>query len=314
MGGDLILYNLTLKTAPTTEPISLTEAKNYLRLDAASGASDITEYQSIIPATKAIGAYAGDKVTVSGYSASIVINSGTIAGVGTLIIKLQDSNDDITWTDVYTFTTINAANDNAIYTYEYTGQKTYVRAYATVALDTATFGVNINILVGDTAENAYITALIVAARKFCENYQNRAYITQAWELSLDYFDNEIIEIPKGRLQTIDSITYKDYTAVTATIPNTEYVYSTRGILGRLTPAYGKTWPVFTPYPLDAVVITFTCGYGSAANVPETVKQAMYLLISHWYENRLPLADKMTVSDELNFTISALLWQERIVIL
>jgi uncharacterized phiE125 gp8 family phage protein len=161
-------------------------------------------------------------------------------------------------------------------------------------------------------EDFYILSLIIAARKFCENYQNRAYITQVWEMSLDYWDNNIIEIPKGNLQTVDSIVYKDSDGVSTTLANTEYVYSIRGILGRLTPAYGKIFPTFTPYPLDAIVITFTCGYGASTAVPETIKQAMYLLISHWYENRVPLADKMIVPDELNFAVTALLWQERIV--
>jgi uncharacterized phiE125 gp8 family phage protein len=160
-------------------------------------------------------------------------------------------------------------------------------------------------------DDTYLTSLIVASRKFCEGYQNRAYITQTWELSFDYWPNYIIEIPKGNLQTINSIKYTDYTGTTTTLSNTEYVVSNRSILGRICPTYGKTWPIFTPYPLDAVVINFTCGY---TTVPETVKQAMYLLVSHWYENRLPLADKMTVPDELNFAVSALLWQERIVML
>lgn len=163
-------------------------------------------------------------------------------------------------------------------------------------------------------EDFYINGLIIAARKYCENFQSRAYITQVWEMSLDDFFEDIYDIPKGNLQTIDSITYKDSAGTTTTLAATEYVYSARGTLGRLCPAYGKSWPTFTPHPLDAIVITFTCGYGTADDVPETVKQAMYLLISHWYENRIPLEDKMTVSKELSFTVSALLWQERIVIL
>ena len=164
------------------------------------------------------------------------------------------------------------------------------------------------------SEDSYVYGLIVAARKFCENYQNRAYITQTWELSMDDFCEDIVDIPKGKLQSISSIVYTDSDSVATTLSSTKYVYSTRGTLGRLTPAYGETWPTFVPYPLDAVVITFICGYGTAEDVPETIKQAMYLLISHWYENRVPLADKMTVPDELSFTVSALLWIERIVIL
>lgn len=167
----------------------------------------------------------------------------------------------------------------------------------------------------DNYQDYYIQSLIIASRRFCENYQNRAYITQSWYMTLDDFCENIITLPKGNLQTINSIKYKDNAGnETTLVNNTDYVYSIKGISGRVCPAYGKSWPSFTPYPLDAVIIDFTCGYGLASTVPETIKQAMLLLISHWYENRTPLADKMTVPDELNFAVTALLWQERIVIL
>lgn len=165
-------------------------------------------------------------------------------------------------------------------------------------------------------EDVYINALIIAARKFCENFQNRAYITQEWELGLDYWPYEscgdsVLYIPKGNLQSITSIVYKDYAGTNTTISASNYVVSTRGILGRVAPAYGMSWPTFTPHPLDAIVITYVCGHLVADNIPETVKQAIYLLVSHWYEIRVPLADKMTLPDELNFSVSALLWQDRI---
>jgi hypothetical protein len=67
-------------------------------------------------------------------------------------------------------------------------------------------------------------------------------------------------------------------------------------------------------PLDAVVITFTCGYGGAEDVPLQVKQAMYLLISHWYENRLPINIGTGIPKELDFTISSLLWANRIIMI
>ena len=311
------MYNLTLVTAPTVEPLALSEVKDYLKLPTGSGCNGITTEQSLAPLNRSVNVFAGASVEVLGYVASIVVNVGSVAG--SLVVKVQDSNDGTNWTDVYTFATINSDNDNGIFTYDYVGGKRYVRGYATVTSDVAAFSVDVNTTTGDTNEDSYLTALIVAARKYCENYQNRAYITQTWELSFDYWPSctldEVIELPKGNLQSITSIIYKDCAGTNITLDASNYVMSTRGILGRICPAYGKTWPSFTPYPLDAVVIKFVCGYGAtSASVPETVKQAMYLLVSHWYENRLPLADKMTVPDELNFAVTALLWQERIVVL
>ena len=160
-------------------------------------------------------------------------------------------------------------------------------------------------------EDTYLTSLITAAREYCEDFQSRAYITQTWELALPYFPCEI-KIPKGKLQAIDSITYKNSAGITETLAvTTDYVTSIRGIMGRVVPAYGKAWPSFTPFPLDAVIITFTCGYGSASDVPEKVKQAMKLLISHWFTNRVPVDQAMGSAKEVEFTLSALLWQDRI---
>lgn len=42
-------------------------------------------------------------------------------------------------------------------------------------------------------------------------------------------------------------------------------------------------------------------------VPESIRLAMLILISHWYENRLPTGK---VTDEIAFSVSALLFQHR----
>jgi uncharacterized phiE125 gp8 family phage protein len=307
------MYNLTLKTAPTVEPLSISEVKDYLRLTDTDGCNTITTSQSLKPLARSATTYNGTGVDVLGYASTMRINAGTVAG--TLIVKLQDSNDNITFADFYTFATISASNDDAVFTYAYTGNKRYIRAFATVATDVATFSVDIDVVVGDTSDDAYLTALIIAARKYCEGFQNRAFITQSWELSLDDFSADVIELPKGNLQSITSIVYTDSANVATTLAATEYTSSTRGILGRLCPAYNKTWPSFTPCPLDSVVITYVCGYGAtAASVPETTKQAIYLLVSHWYEQREIVSTAMNISKEIEFTLSALLWQDRIVIM
>lgn len=172
-------------------------------------------------------------------------------------------------------------------------------------------------------DDEYISFLITAAREYCENYQNRAYITQTWEMTLqkfpfdntdilnDSFTNSIIEIPKGKLQTINSFTYKDLCGnIHNLTENIDYVVSTRGILGKICPPYGKIFPTTQLFPLDPVVINFTCGYGDSIKVPTRVKQAMYMLIAHWYENRITTTD-LKVTGEIDFAVSALLSQDRI---
>jgi uncharacterized phiE125 gp8 family phage protein len=183
--------------------------------------------------------------------------------------------------------------------------------------------------VSDTSDDIYISSLITVAREYCEEYQHRAYITQTWELAIQKFPidetdtlnndirDSIIEIPKGSLQAINSFTYKDSAGVATVMnPDIDYVLSTRGILGRICPPFGKIFPVCLLYPLDPIVIQFTCGYGDdASKVPAIIKHAMLLLISHWYENRVVVGGSNGLSaGEVEFTVTSLLMKDRITIL
>lgn len=60
--------------------------------------------------------------------------------------------------------------------------------------------------------------------------------------------------------------------------------------GRIAPAYGQVWPQTRCETLNAVTIRFVCGYGLAAAVPKTIKQAMLLMIGHWFEHREEVSD------------------------
>jgi uncharacterized phiE125 gp8 family phage protein len=181
----------------------------------------------------------------------------------------------------------------------------------------------------DDSDDIYISSLITVAREYCEEYQHRVYITQTLELSLQEFpidetdplnnnlSDSIIEIPKGNLQTINSVTYKDSAGVVTTMePEIDYVVSSRGILGRISPPFGKIFPVCLLYPLDPIVINFTCGYGDdGTKIPGRIKQAMLLLISHWYENRMVINNLRGVNpQEISFAVTTLLLKDKITIL
>ena len=70
---------------------------------------------------------------------------------------------------------------------------------------------------------------------------------------------------------------------TATLSN----FHVLGTSGRIlvSPKTGYAWPT-TFQRDDAIKIEYVIGYGdAAANVPETVRHALLMLVAHYYENR-----------------------------
>ena len=302
-------YNLVRTANPTIEPITLTEAKDFLRLTESVDINNAIPLSTYAPAT-----ITSEEVNVAGMVASVIFNVGTVEATATIALTVEDSNDNSSWSTIETFTVITAANDNAEYTYDYAGTKMYLRVVAIVATASASFSVVITTVTVDTEEDTLLSSLIVLAREYCEDFQNRAYITQTWEMALPYFPFGEISIPKGNLQTVDSIKYTDADGVETTWSPSEYLVSIRGILGRVAPQYGVTYPSFVPSPLDAVVIEFTCGYGdAAADVPERVKFAMKALITHWYENRALLLSS-GAKNEAPWSVRSLLLQDKVVVM
>jgi uncharacterized phiE125 gp8 family phage protein len=70
------------------------------------------------------------------------------------------------------------------------------------------------------------------------------------------------------------------------------------------------WPSLDNVRLrDPVEVVYEAGYGSPAEVPQRGKQAMLMLISHWYEHRESVAVG-AVSSEIPQGVEMLLWQDR----
>lgn len=131
-----------------------------------------------------------------------------------------------------------------------------------------------------------ILPLIVAARRKVETDTRRALITQTWDLALPRFPAcGEIEIPLAPLQSVTSITYTDATGNATTWAASNYLVDTFRLVPRIVPAYGVAWPMFTPRPLNAVVVRFVAGYGTGEDLPAELRLAVLTLVGHWYDNR-----------------------------
>lgn len=159
----------------------------------------------------------------------------------------------------------------------------------------------------ETTEDSLLASLISVAREYCEGYTGRGLATQTIEMYLDAFPAEdFIELPKPPLQSVTSVKYKDSAGTETTMTaTTQYLVDTDSPIGRIVLPYGVTWPSFVPYPMNPIKIKYVAGYYTSKPIPTAIKQAMLLLIGHWYENRETVLVG-SVSKELEFTVRALL--------
>ncbi|RKN86747.1 head-tail connector protein [Paenibacillus ginsengarvi] len=138
----------------------------------------------------------------------------------------------------------------------------------------------------DTDYDDILSPLIVAAREWCEGYQNRAYITQTLELALDEWPCKgVINLPRPELQSVTSLTYFNADGASAVWPNENYVVDDYSFVARLVKAKGVPWPSECLTAANGIRVRYVAGYGdSGDDVPQKIKQAIMLLTIHWYEN------------------------------
>lgn len=144
----------------------------------------------------------------------------------------------------------------------------------------------------DTERTMLLEGLIVSAREMAESFQNRDLIEKQYDLRMSYFPCWHVRL-RAPLTSVDLVTYKDSDGTTTTLAeNTDYIVDTERDTGVILPPYGNTWPSFTPWPSSAVLVRFTSGYASDdlfwSDAGQRILVGMKLLISDWYQERLPL--------------------------
>jgi uncharacterized phiE125 gp8 family phage protein len=170
-----------------------------------------------------------------------------------------------------------------------------------VALDEAKAHLRIDI----DDDDLLITAMIAAARQYCENKARRSLLTQTWELTIDSFPGpslmgvpfgtpyslpgHAILLERGPVQSITSIKYTDMASTEQTMPSTDYVSDLSGEPARITPIFGRIWPINLPQ-IGSVRVRFVAGYGDTADtVPQAIRSWILLRLGALYENREEVA-------------------------
>lgn len=318
--------------APVLLPVSLAELKAHLRLDSGTFDGNLTLTQSLAYASHGIsagGAYThvGTGVDVLGKQAEVLLHCGTNGATGTVDTKIQESDDNTTWTDFTggAFTQVTTSNDNTDYKKAYTGTKRYIRTASKVLLAACEFGTSILVNEATTAEDDLLTEKLQSAIDDAEDFTGRQLLTATWKAYLDEFppDKDYIELPFGNLQSVTSIKYKDSDGTETTLTeNTDYlvetnVDATRGgdEAGRIVLPYEGVWPSVTLYPSNPITIEFVCGWKAAAYVPSKIKQAILLMAADRYADRgepiigtLVTSETRTMKAAYNLLYAKKLWR------
>lgn len=168
-------------------------------------------------------------------------------------------------------------------------------------------------------DDGLLAGYLLAARQIIETDLRRPLITQTW----DYFIDDDwpcekvagrwqrrITLPLPPLQSVTSVTYVDSSGAAQTLATDQYRVSTKRHEGVIEPAYGVSWPSVREQ-VDAITVRFVCGYGSnPSDVPEPIRQAMLLLVGHWYENR-EAVNVGNIVTPLPFAVDSLIFPFRV---
>lgn len=142
-----------------------------------------------------------------------------------------------------------------------------------------------------SADDSYISALIVAARQEVEQYCAISLVSKTFQQAYDGFPlatrmnpHQSLILWRSPLVSLTSIVYTSEGGVSTTESSSNYVVDSYSKPPRVSPAYGYSWQSAQDRPAS-VIVTFVAGYGDASDVPTAIKQAMLLMIGNWYDNR-----------------------------
>jgi uncharacterized phiE125 gp8 family phage protein len=115
--------------------------------------------------------------------------------------------------------------------------------------------------------------MISAAREFCENATGRALAVQTVTAFPRTFKSA--ELPRPPIATLVSATYKDKDGVEHEMAEGDCIISNDKV-------YFPNPPTAELFGVNPIAVTYTAGY---TNLPTSLRQAMLMLIAHWYNNR-----------------------------
>jgi uncharacterized phiE125 gp8 family phage protein len=285
-------------TPPATEPVTLAEVRDFLRL----GASTAEPAPAAPTAALATPAAAGNvdngahRYRITFVTAGGETDGGTVSSIVTVADKAVNGKVALSAIPLGG----SAVTSRKLYR-TVAGGSTYLLLVTLADNTTTTYTDNIadaSLGAGcptvNGTEDPLLIALLEAARGEIDGgrgWLGRALITQTWDLVLDEFPAvtrnnpyAAIKVPLPPLQSVTSVTYLDDNGVSQTLSASLYDVDIKSEPGQVRPAYGESWPTTRDTP-QAVTVRFVAGYGAAAAVPALIKLWLRIRLSTLYEHR-----------------------------
>lgn len=159
-------------------------------------------------------------------------------------------------------------------------------------------------------DNTLIALQISAVREQVELEARRSLMTQTLAVRLaEWPTGDRLWLPQPPLQSVTHIKYTDDDGALQTMAASDYIVYTDPEPGHVVLTASTNWPAADLQPGESIVITYVAGYGAATAVPARYKQAMLLLLGHWYENRESVVVG-AITGELPMAVRSLLDVER----
>jgi len=138
-------------------------------------------------------------------------------------------------------------------------------------------------------DDTLIASLIAAARLLVERTLGLALVTQGWSYYLDAWPQACcITLPLAPVQAVSAVTVHDADGGSTVLPADGYAADLLSVPVRI--VLTDATPPAVTRPFNGFEVAFTAGYGAAADdVPQPIRQALLLLVAHWFERREPVA-------------------------
>ena len=137
----------------------------------------------------------------------------------------------------------------------------------------------------DNSDDDILKSFISAARDYAEAVTGRKLPKQTITAVCDEFPstNEIV-LPVGPVISVASLEYTDKNGTTTAF--SDFSLDNFSLPGKIVLNPDVEWPSgISLHPVNPIKIVYEAGYESADDINFRVKQAMLLLIGHYYEHR-----------------------------